>query len=206
MRKRGHHVSRTADSSAAPPATSCCCCFGCCRARASGLPTLLLARTTARKLLERACAMRTPVDHDALAVLHGVSCASAQMCAAERRLMVWPCGAFRRLECTIACLLEVIRVSCQKQSCSESRVWHDGAGASLCLTCSSPIINPSFLDPILATLMLAPPGPESPPQASRTGWGYADRFFTPMARMGATGTATGQLNHLQAVPEQCSKT
>ena len=167
MRKRGHHVSRTADSSAAPPATSCCCCFGCCRARASGLPTLLLARTTARKLLERACAMRTPVDHDALAVLHGVSCASAQTCAAERRLMVWPCGAFRRLECTKACLLEVIRVSCQKQSCSESRVWHDGALGSLWLTCSSPIINPSFLDPILATLMLAPPGPESPPQADR---------------------------------------
>ena len=165
MRKRGHHVSRTADSSAAPPATSCCCCFGCCRARASGLPTLLLARTTARKLLERACAMRTPVDHDALAVLHGVSCASAQMCAAERRLMVWPCGAFRRLECTKACLLEVIRVSCQKQSCSESRVWHDGASAPLCPTCSPPITSPSFLDPILATLMLAPPGPESPPQA-----------------------------------------
>ena len=28
---------------------------------------MILARTTARKLLERACAMRTPVDHDALA-------------------------------------------------------------------------------------------------------------------------------------------
>ena len=161
--KRGHHVSRTADSSAAPPANSCCCCFGFCRARANGLPALLLARTMARKLLERARAMRTPVDHDALAVL---SCASAQMCAAERRPMVWPFGAFRRLERTISCLFEVIRVSCQKQSCSESRVWHDGAHGSPWITYSSPILNPLLLDPSTGTIMLAPPDPESPPQGA----------------------------------------
>ena len=77
------------------PAACCSChCFRRWLPRTSSINAMLLARTTARKLLERACAMRTPVDHDALAVLHGVSCASAQMCAAERRLMVSPLGTF----------------------------------------------------------------------------------------------------------------
>ena len=168
MRKRGHHVSRTADSSAAPPANSSCCCFGCCRARASGLPALLLARTTARKLLERARAMRTPVDHDALAVLHGVSCASAQMCAAERRPMVWPFGAFRRLERTISCLFEVIRVSCQKQSCSESRVWHDGTLPSAPLTHSPAVTKNDLFKGIPAPSCIPSPDPPSPPRVPAT--------------------------------------
>ena len=50
-------------------AASCwCCCFGCCGTRASSLAAVLLARTTARQLLERARATHWPVDHDALAV------------------------------------------------------------------------------------------------------------------------------------------
>ena len=72
---------------------------------------MLLARTTARQPFERARTMRSPVDHDALAVLHGVSCASAQLSAAERRLTVWPLSAFGRLGRTIPCLFEEMRVS-----------------------------------------------------------------------------------------------
>ena len=66
--------------------------------------------------------------------------------AAQRRLMVWPLGAFGSLHVgrTIPCLFEQMRASSLQQSCAESRAWHDGARGSRWLTCSSPIINPPF--------------------------------------------------------------
>ena len=47
-------------------------------------------QAAARTTLHDALAVRSPAEHDALAVLLGVSCASAQVAAAERRLMVAP--------------------------------------------------------------------------------------------------------------------
>ena len=49
---------------------------------------MLLARPTASKLLIRACIMRSPFDHDALAALRNVSCTSVQPSAAELLLML----------------------------------------------------------------------------------------------------------------------
>ena len=90
-----------------PPAASCwSCCFGCWSRCTSSLAVVHLARPTARKPLERACTRRSPSGHDALAVLLGVSCASAQTCAAERRLMVAPLGVHRRVHTSFPCSLK----------------------------------------------------------------------------------------------------
>ena len=67
---------------------------------------------------------RTGPHSKASRELCGVACASAQPAAAERRLMVWPSSSFWRLECTVACLVDRGRVSCQHKSCPESRENH----------------------------------------------------------------------------------
>ena len=74
------------DATASPSASCWPRCLGCCCPRASSLAAVLLAHPTAGKLLERACVMPSPCDHEALGVLLGVCCASAQPCAAQRRL------------------------------------------------------------------------------------------------------------------------
>ena len=69
---------------------------------------MLLARPTASKLLIRACIMRSPFDHDALAALRSVSCTSVQPSAAERRLMLTGVNAFSDLHTSFPIDPEVI--------------------------------------------------------------------------------------------------
>ena len=86
----------------APAASSWPCCLGCWH-RASGLAAVHSARTTAVLPPESWCDAIVKVLTVRLAALLGMSGASAPPSAAERRLMVWPPGARRRLGRTAAC-------------------------------------------------------------------------------------------------------
>ena len=79
-------------------AASCCsCCLGCSCPCASILAAVLLTRTTTQQPLVRACKMRSPPCKTfgaLLGELLGVSCASAQTFAAERRFTLTGVNGF----------------------------------------------------------------------------------------------------------------
>ena len=86
----------------------CCCCAAAAASAAVLLPLPLLLPPRAPPCAASLCAEPSPfmmrsLRRKASRELCGVACASAQPAAAERRLMVWPSSAFRRLGRTIAC-------------------------------------------------------------------------------------------------------
>ena len=124
------------------------------------LPLLLPPRAPLRLSVAEPISFKTrSLRRKASRELCGVVCASAQPAAAERRLMVWPFSAFWRLECTVACLVDRGRVSCQHKSCPESRENHHCTGAPGCPTNQTTSDQPCPNPVGYVTIMHTPSGP-----------------------------------------------
>ena len=118
--RRRPSLARTRRCSSASPAASCCsCCLGCCCHLGSSHAAVHLARTTVHQLQESGSDALVKVFAVRLAVLLVTLGASAPPSAAERRLMVWPPGRWRRLGRTAACSPKV------RQELSSRPTWHD---------------------------------------------------------------------------------